>query len=449
MLINTLIKNFDAFGLSWSDWAEPERKYCDAVAANRDPLQNKNIIAAITPRILGHIYNWSGQYGNSYQIQVGKLYHEYYLIKVLSTFGLSYIARPLAAKAIDTAIDLDQYSIIYDVARILSRYASFGGDPALTDRYDEIALMAYESIGYEMQMESLYNRTIAKMRDRQGLAHDDISSISDLIDSIEDRCTDEDSITPRYIYMRYKLLYILHMYHSDPVSALSMCTHGYEFFADLHYRHDEACMDFANCAIDCLQLANRYDDADTWIKRASKYVKSGSTNYFNLKELQLRCYISHRQPGQALKIYKELSQSPEYLKIMPAYLQERLYIYRIHIAIIDREPIKIERYINDIMDLSNDKYAMNIAIIVAHLSYLYHMRLYTDLLDHETRIRTYMSRYVESTRDRAMINYIFLQAKKAYITGYDRKIADIVHELQNTEPSAHELINYNELITIL
>jgi len=293
----------------------------------------KKVKSGLYTKLLDSILHLSG--GTDYQQEKAKILRECLSIEFLSLYGFYSSALSAGNRAIKKALRYQMHQQVAQLARILFRhYTSYEKDFRAGEKYYQMAKKHQELYSKELELDWVYTQIRGKIVKGGTPPLKEIRDFLEAARPFTDRSIRLTSIS-------YEIRFFEARFKSDERCQIRICKEAMAYFEELPYNHDLARNIFRLYLLDTLIAVGDLAKAELIVKQALTGKKLHGPNNYRLRELLFRVQLyrgkAHESKQGFLWMQKNVHKTG-----FPSY-KERLMVYALYVAILNREDISMRK----------------------------------------------------------------------------------------------------------
>lgn len=294
----------------------------------------KKIKAGLYSKLIDSIIHISG--GAEYQSAKSKILRECLSIEIMALYGFYDTSLSAGNRALKKALRYQMHQQVAQVARILFRhYTTYETDLRAGEKYFKLAEEHQELYSKELELDWQYANVRSKILKGNTPPMEEIKTFIKRAAPYTDKSI-------RLAAISYEMRFFEARYNEDEHCQIRICKAAMAYIEELPYNHDLARNIFRLYLLDTLISIGDLAKAELIVKQAVERKNQESPdNIYRLRELLFRVQL-YRGKAQESKQGFLWMQKNVHKTGFPSY-KERLMVYALYVAILNREDISMRK----------------------------------------------------------------------------------------------------------
>lgn len=384
--------------------------------------------------------------------------------KILMNLGARKSGVELCSKVFQKALNTEISEFIVESSRYLRlHYGTRAGDAKKFEYYNDYYDQYSKILESERLAELYYIRLTMPLVKSITIDREIIENASKYYQLLQPQLDQYESPILHF-YGKY-LKILCPLFRNDYLNLIKYCHEAIDFFEGKRYTYVNPLRVFYHNLIVGYTQLKMYEEGKIAVEKASDMVLSGTHSWYANKELHLILAFHAREYNEAIKII-DSAYSHKKFKLLDQTVIEKWSVYQAYgyflMVINEATPsscslrkFKLGKFLNNIPVYSQDKYGLNIPVLIIQIALRVIRKEYGKTIDQFDAVKKYVTRYIKKKQN--FRSYCFIQmlltlpASNFNKTALLRKSQKWYDQLRETplevanQPHEIEIIPYEDL----
>lgn len=416
------------------------------------------ILSRMVPNAHVKKINKSGYYRNYF----GAI-RDLYASRVLLSIGLYNSGLWLLKRTVKSADNFEIWDVVLSGSTILENYFAIRNDPKSYKYYKDLSDKAMDFIFRLQRLKRIFNKWVIEFVDKRQVKPSTYSQLVEDIKVSEALLKDGDPWNFHHLVFRLKL--ILYQAKAELEKVLNVCS-----MAKRKLKENSKMIDFnkyggyVSTELYCYINLKRYQEAYDCAQELEEYEEEGTLNWFLYMEYYFILLIQTKKYDKAMELVNRVTSSNGFAQVKKNRAQKDIWtLFSAYIEFLLSSGIwlnpnqdlnvnefKVNKFTNDVADLSKDKTGLLVSILILQVLFLLKLGRFEDIIEKKDALRRYVSRYLntrENERSRLFLSLLLrmIECEFSY-TRTNEKTQRLQARLKDEEVIYKSNLGGNEIV---